>query len=89
MQVHHAESAETIALRNLMTPELRHDLERALAMLSERQRDIFYSHFIDEVSYADLGVRWGIDKKRARAIANIAKSHLRSVTSLRQYLDMI
>lgn len=89
MPAHHAESAETMAIRNVMTPELRHDLERALATLSERQRDIFLSHFIDGVSYADLAIRWMIDEKRARAIANIAKSHLRSVTSLRQYLDMI
>ena len=83
------ENTEREALDRVMTPALRADLDRALDSLSERRRDIFVSHFVDHVPYRELSIHYGITEKRAEQIARSAQTQLKSVTSLRQYLDMI
>lgn len=85
----HAESAESIAVREMMTPVLHEALEKAIEGLSSRQRTIFTAHFLDGAPYAQLANEFGITEKNVGNIINNAKSRLRSVTSLRQYLDMI
>jgi len=85
----YVESAETTAIRDLMTPLLRQDLDHAIEGLSEKERGIFTSHFLDGVPYADLAREWGVKEKRVGRIIANAKNHLQGVTSLRQYLDMI
>ncbi len=83
------EDTEAMALRNVMTPKLREDLDRALSTLSERRREIFLAHFLDGATYADLSLHYGVTEKRIGAIINNTRNNLRGVTSLRQYLDMI
>jgi len=83
------ENTEETAIRNLMTPELHESLDNALKTLSEREREIFTSHFLDGTTYFDLSLEYGIPEKRIGRIVQNAKSGLRGVTSLRQYLDMI
>jgi len=83
------ENTEEAALRHIMTPLLRADLDRALESLSERRREIFLAHFLDGVTYFDLSIQYAVPEKRISAIIRITRSQLQNVTSLRKYLDML
>lgn len=83
------EDTEATALRNVITPKLHDDLDRALGTLPERRRDIFLAHFLDGVPYSDLSLQYGVTEKRIGAIVSSTRRRLQDVTSLRQYLDMI
>jgi len=83
------ENTEAMAFRDLMTPKLHDDLDRALTMLSPLRREVFIAHFVDGVPYEKLSRDFGKTEKRIRSIASSARNQLQNVTSLRQYLDML
>ncbi len=84
-----SENTEASAIRNVMTPKLRENLDWALSTLSERRREIFLAHFLDGATYFDLSQHYGVTEKRIGAIITNTRRRLQGVTSLRQYLDMI
>ena len=82
------ENTEQMAMKDLLTPELRVTLDEALGTLSEKQRDIFTSHFLDSQTYFDLGLRWQITEKRVGAIIGTARKKLSRNPALKEFLDI-
>jgi RNA polymerase sigma factor (sigma-70 family) len=82
------ENIEQIAMKDLLTPELRVTLDEALGTLSEKQRDIFTSHFLDSQTYFDLSLRYQIPEKRVGVIIDTARRKLSKNSALKEFLDI-
>jgi len=78
--------------RRTILDSLRESLETAVAQLSERERKVvsaFYGIGEPQMTFAEIGARYGFSRERARQIRKKGVRHLRSVTKnkvLRSYL---
>jgi len=82
------ENTEQMAMKDLLTPELQATLDEALGTLSEKQRDIFTSHFLDNQTYFDLSLRYQIPEKRVGAIIGTARRKLSKNPALKEFLNI-
>lgn len=78
--------------RQTMVEAIRNDIHEALKCLSEREQKVlkaFYGIGEPEMTFAEIGVRYGFSRERARQIRKKALRHLRSRSnnkSMRNYL---
>lgn len=78
--------------RQVLVEAIRNDIREALKCLSERERKVlsaFYGIGEPEMTFAEIGARYGMTRERARQIRKKALRHLRSKSNnsaLRNYL---
>jgi RNA polymerase sigma factor (sigma-70 family) len=66
---------------NIKQLEIAMDLNKSLAILSDREKDIIISRYFDNVWFITLGKRYGISLQRVKQIEENA------LKKLRRYLD--
>lgn len=72
----------------IVSDELAQALDCALAVLSERDRDILWKRYRDGLTLDQAGAIYGITRERVRQIEVTAKSKLRNVEALRLFLEV-
>lgn len=80
-------SSENYPLANLISKEIVNDIEKAIAGLPEKCREIFCLCRFDEMSYQDVSVKLNISVNTVRTQMSRALSKLRE--SLKDYLPIL